>query len=291
MYTDFLARADLVMAIGSSLTRTPFGPALPVGKTLVHSTNEASDINKDIATDHAVLGDAELVLEALIDEVGRQRHSRPQERLAALKSELASMKAAWLERWSEQLDSNEVPINQYRVVNELMRVVDRDNVILTHDSGSPRKQVLPFWQTTKAGSYIGWGKSTQLGYGLGVIMGAKLAAPEKTCINIMGDSAIGMTGMDLETAARNKIATLTIVFNNGVMASERDVMGVSNEKYKSICVGGNYAKLADALNVASERISKPDQIASAIKRAVAITEGGAPFLLEIMVKEGYDFSS
>ena len=81
------------------------------------------------------------------------------------------------------------------------------------------------------GSYMGWGKSTQLGYGLGIIMGAKLAAPEKLCINIMGDAAIGMTGMDIETAARNRIAILTIVFNNGVMGAERDVLEISDEKY------------------------------------------------------------
>src|SRR5437764_9615003 len=124
-----------------------------------------------------------------------------------------------------------------------MRTVDRDNVIMTHDSGSPREQMMPFWETTAAGSYMGWGKSTQLGYGLGITMGAKLAAPGKLCINIMGDSAIGMTGMDIETASRNRIPILTIVFNNGVMAAERHVMGNSIEKFDAIKVGGNYAKL------------------------------------------------
>ena len=138
---------------------------------------------------------------------------------------------------------------------------------------------------------MGWGKSTQLGYGLGIIMGAKLACPEKLCINVMGDSAIGMTGMDLETAARNRIAILTIVFNNGVMAAERHVMKTSTEKYDSIAVGGNYAKLAEALNVSSLRIDKPADIVKGLQKAIATTESGKPFLLEFTVKEGYDFSS
>ena len=169
--------------------------------------------------------------------------------------------------------------------------LDRDNVIITHDSGSPRKQLLPFWRTTKAGSYMGWGKSTQLGYGLGITMGAKLAAPDKICVNVMGDSAIGMTGMDIETAARNRIGILTIVFNNGVMAAERDVLKSATAKYGALAVGGHYAKLAESLNVASERVEKPVDITRRpFKRAVDATQSGAPFLLEFMVKEGYDFT-
>jgi acetolactate synthase I/II/III large subunit len=290
MFTDFMARADLVLAIGSSLTRTPFGPSVPSGKIIIHATNEAHDVNKEYRVDHALIGDAALVLDALIAEIGRQKGGGGANALASLKEEIAAAKKAWLAEWAEHLDSEEVPINQYRVIRDLMRTVDRDNVIITHDSGSPREQLIPFWEPTRPGSYIGWGKSTQLGYGLGLIMGAKLAAPNKLCVNIMGDAAIGMTGMDIETAARNRIAILTVVFNNGVMAAERDVLRLSTKKYGALTVSGNYAKVAEGLNVAAMRIVKPGDIAPAIKDAVRVTESGAPFLLEIMVKEGYDFS-
>ena len=137
---------------------------------------------------------------------------------------------------------------------------------------------------------MGWGKSTQLGYGLGITMGAKLAAPEKLCVNIMGDASIGMTGMDIETAARNRIAILTIVFNNGVMAAERDVLELSTKKYGALTVGGNYTKVAEGLNVAAMRVEKPGDIVGGIKEAVGVTETGVPFLLEFVVKEGRDFS-
>jgi len=290
MFTDFMARADLVLAIGSSLTRTPFGPSVPSGKIIIHATNEAHDINKEYRVDHALIGDAALVLDALIAEIGRQKGGGGANALASLKEEIAAAKKAWLAEWAKHLDSEEVPINQYRVIRDLMRTVDRDNVIITHDSGSPREQLIPFWEPTRPGSYIGWGKSTQLGYGLGLIMGAKLAAPDKLCVNIMGDAAIGMTGMDIETAARNRIAILTVVFNNGVMAAERDVLRLSTKKYGALTVSGNYAKVAEGLNVAAMRIVKPGDIAPAIKDAVRVIESGAPFLLEIMVKEGYDFS-
>jgi acetolactate synthase I/II/III large subunit len=289
MFAQFLKDADLVLAIGSSLTRTNFGPTVPPGKTIIHSTNDASDVNKDYRASLALVGDAALVLDALLAEVGKTR--APDARaLGALKQQIAAAKDEWLAEWAKHLDSDEVPINQYRVIRDLMRTVDRDNTIVTHDSGSPREQLLPFWQTTASRSYMGWGKSTQLGYGLGLVMGAKLAAPDKLCINVMGDSSFGMTGLDIETAARNRIPILTIVFNNGIMAAERSVLKLSTQKYGALDVGGNYTKVAEGLGVAARRVDKPADIVPAIKGAVDVVNGGAPYLLEFVVKEGQEFS-
>jgi len=286
--TEFMKRADVVFAIGSSLTRTPFGPQVPPGKKIVHSTNDPGDINKDYQADYALAGDAKLVLRALIEEVGKRKGNKAD--TAKLAEEVRGAKKKWRDEWMPQYTSNETPINQYRIIWDLMNSIDRDNTIITHDSGSPREQLLPMWESTTPGSYIGWGKSTQLGYGLGINMGAKMARPDKLCINIMGDSAIGMTGMDLETAARNGIGTLTIVFNNGVMAAERDVMKYSTEKYGTLTVGGNYSKVAEGLNVEAIRVEKPDAFKPALKHAVDTTMSGRPFLLECVVKEGYEFS-
>ena len=224
VFADFMKKSDVVMAIGSSLTITNFGPAVPAGKTIIHSTNDAGDINKEYRADLAVVGDAGLVIDALIAEVAKQKGPGGGNALDSLKEEVAAGKKAWLDEWAKFLNSDEMPLNQYRVIRDMMRTLDRDNVIMTHDSGSPREQMIPFWETTAAGSYMGWGKSTQFGYGLGITMGAKLAAPKKHCINVMGDASFGMTGMDIETAARNRIAILTVVFNNGVMGAERDVL-------------------------------------------------------------------
>ncbi len=290
VYADFINKADLILAIGSSLTVTNFGPSVPSGKTLIHSTNDAGDINKEYRADQALVGDAGLVIEALIAEVGKQKGPGGGNALASLKEEVAAGKKAWLDEWAKLLNSDEMPLNQYRVIRDMMRTLDRDNVIMTHDSGSPREQMIPFWETTAAGSYMGWGKSTQLGYGLGITMGAKLAEPKKLCINVMGDASFGMTGMDIETAARNRIAILTIVFNNGVMGAERDVLKISDDKYGAMTVGGNYKKVAEGLNVTATRVEKPGDIVGAIKEAVDVTEKGSPFLLEFIVKEGRDFS-
>lgn len=288
---EMMGRADVVFAVGSSLTKTPFGPMMPADKTIIHSTNDPSDINKDYWADHGVVGDSKLVLNDLIAAITSLRDGGPAgERSQNLSQEIAGIKDAWLADWRDQLSSDETPINQYRIISDLMASVDPAEVIITHDSGSPREQLLPFWEATAPCSYLGWGKSTQLGYGLGLNMGAKLAEPDKLCINVMGDSAIGMTGMDLETASRNGIGILTIVFNNGVMAAERDVLVNSTEKYGALTVGGNYTMVAEGLGVKATRVETPDAFIPALSEAMSHTNSGQPYLIECMVKEGYDFS-
>ena len=97
-----------------------------------------------------------------------------------------------------KLTSDEVPINPYRVYWDVMHTVDRMKTIVTHDSGSPRDSLVPIWESLVPGSFIGYGKDHMLGSGLGFIMGAKMANPDKFCINFMGDGAFGQVGMDFE---------------------------------------------------------------------------------------------
>ena len=148
----------------------------------------------------------------------------------------------------------------------------------------------PFWEAVAPLTYIGWGKTTQLGYGLGLAMGAKLARPERLCINVMGDAAIGMTGMDLETAARERIPILTVLLNNFSMACELPVMEVATEKYRSTDLSGNYADMAKAFGGYGERITEASEIIPAIKRAIRKTEEGTPALLEFITAKEIEYS-
>lgn len=286
----FIDKADLVFGVGCSFTSTNYGKKIPSGKIMVHSTNSENDINKDYNADYAVLGDARLVLDALIDEIKDQTHGEGNRKVRDIASEVREIKSNWLSEWMPQLTSEEVPMNQYRIIWDLLHNVDVANTIITHDAGSPREQIVPFWETVAPRTYIGWGKSTQLGHGLGLIMGAKLAEPDKLCINVMGDAAIGMVGMDIETAVRNKIGILTIVFNNGAMAMERPGMTYATETYGTVYQGGNYSKLAESLGANSVRVQKPDEFIPALRNATEITKIGQPFLIECIVKENTNYS-
>src|SRR3954466_1969544 len=152
-------------------------------------------------------------------------------------------------------------------MSEFMRVIPSEDAILTHDSGSPRDQLLPFYVAKKPRGYLGWGKSPQLGTGLGLAIGAKVGAPDKFCVNFMGDAAFGMTGLDFETAVRNDIPITTVVLNNSAMAIEQHAMIVSHELYSARDIGGRYADLALAMGGYAERIEHPDEIVPAFQRA------------------------
>jgi acetolactate synthase-1/2/3 large subunit len=277
---QFLHEADLIIGIGCSFTETSFAIAMPKGKTFIHATLDPDHLNKDVRAKIGLVGDAALTLEALLAEVKalvpEPRDSRDTAR------RIASVREAWLGEWMPKLTSSEVPLTPYRVLWDLLHTVDVANTIITHDAGSPRDQISPFWVSTEPLSYIGWGKTTQLGYGLGLAMGAKLAHPDKLCINVWGDAAIGFTGMDFETAVRERIPILSILLNNFSMAIELKVMPISTEKYRSTDISGDYAAMARAFGGYGERVTAPEEIVPAIRRGIAATREGQPALLEFI---------
>src|ERR1051325_4972566 len=286
----FLQNADVIFAIGASLTKQSIVAApIPPGKIIIHATNDERDINKHYPADYPILGDARPVLRQFIEAV-RDRVGKNSRNDGAVAAQIKEQKEGWLREWMPKLTSREVPLNPYRVMWEFMNLFDRKEMIVTHDAGSPRNQLVPFYQAPTPRSYLGWGKSHALGTGLGLIMGAKLAAPEKFCVNFMGDAAFGMTGLDFETAVRNNIPILTIVLNNNFMAAETHSMQTSHSRYGTMNILGNYADLARSLGGWSERVESPDEIVAALKRARKVTEDGKAALLEFVTSKEINYS-
>ncbi len=285
MVVHFMDHADVIFGVGCSFTRIHYGADLFDDKILVHITNDPNDINKDYTTDQAVIGDAKLVLRQIIDEVkatleaqGRENADRPD-----FASEIKSVKEEWMKEWTPRLTSDAMPINPYRAINDLMKAVDRSNTIVVHDSGSPRDQMMPFYETVSPRGFIGWGKSTQLGYSLGVAMGAKMAEPDKLAIAVIGDYGFGMVGMDIETAVRENIPILTIILNNstmGIYTANR--FPTAHELYGTKTTGGDFVKMAESMDCYSERVHNPSDIIAAIQRCAEVTRTGQPALLEIV---------
>ena len=279
----FLDHADVIFGIGCSFTETSFGVPMPKGKTMIHATLDPDHLNKDIAADVGLIGDAALTLDALLEEL--KSHVKTKRDSKAVAREIAEMRKAWLEEWLPKLTSKDTPLSPYRVLWDLLHTVDVKNTIITHDAGSPRDQLSPFWQSTEPLSYIGWGKTTQLGYGLGLAMGAKLVHPDRLCINVWGDAAIGFTGMDFETAVRERIPILSILLNNFSMAIELPIMPISTKKYRSTDISGDYAAMARAFGGYGERVTDPAEIVPAIHRGIKETYQGKPALLEFITQK------
>jgi thiamine pyrophosphate-dependent acetolactate synthase large subunit-like protein len=286
----FLDKADVIFGIGCSFAQTTYGVAMPSGKTIVHATLDPADINRYLPVQHALVGDAGLTLDAVLAEVRGLLNDTPRGRAEGVAAEIGAVREEWLARWRPKLTSDETPLNPYRVIWDLLHTVDVPNTIITHDAGSPRDQLSPFWTTEAPLTYLGWGKTTQLGYGLGLAMGAKLARPDKLCINVWGDAAIGFTGMDFETAVRERIPILSVLLNNFSMAIELPVMKVATEKFRSTDISGDYAAMARAFGGYGERVTQPDEIVPAIRRAIEQTEQGVPALLEFITAKEIAFS-
>ena len=279
----FLDRADLILGIGCSFAETAFGVAMPADAKIVHATLDPADLNKGVPCIDALVGDAQLTL-AMLVAACRDRLISPRDP-APVAAEIAAVEADWLADWLPLLESDDTPLSPFRVLWDLQRTVDVANTIITHDAGSPRDQLTPYWKSRAPLSYIGWGKSTQLGYGLGLAMGAKLACPDKLCINVWGDAAIGFTGMDFETAVRERLPILSILLNNSAMAIELPIMPVATERFRATDISGDYAAFARAMGGYGERITTPDGIVPAIRRGIAATEAGQPALLEFITAQ------
>jgi len=286
----FLAEADVILGIGCSFALTGFGVPMPRGKTIIHATLDPMDLNKDVAAQHGLIGDAKLTLAALRQAMGNLDKA-PARARAEVPARITSLREAWLAEWAPKLENNSAPINPYRVVWELNRLADPLKTIITHDAGSPRDQMTPFWRSIAPLSYIGWGKTTQLGSGLGFAMGAKLARPDHLCINVWGDAAIGFTGMDFETAVRERIPILSILFNNFSMAIEIPIMPISQRKYGSTDISGHYADMAKAFGGYGERITDPGDIVEALRRGIEATQRGQPALLEFITDKEISISN
>lgn len=279
----FLRKADLVFAVGASLTRGP-GPPIPRGKTIIHSTIEPMDVNRNYPTEHVILGDARIVLRQAMAEA-KKALGESREIDEALVSEIRRVKEEWLKEWMPKLTSDETPINPYRLIWDLMHAVNRGSTIITPDAGWPRDSLAPFWETVSPRGYIGWGHHSTMGGSLGFAMGAKLAEPGKMVINYIGDGSFGMVGMDYETVIRERIPILTVMTNNvGLGHYYDDVPSVAY-------LGGEYAKVAEALGGYGERVESPDGIIPAIERGLSSVRSGRAALLEFMTKREHAMNS
>jgi acetolactate synthase-1/2/3 large subunit len=280
---QFLVRSDVVFGIGCSFARGGFSAPIPAGKRLVQVTLDGRDLDRDYQVDQAVIGDARLVLRQLLDEVRRQGGGSS--RNGGVAAEIQQAKEATREEWGPRLSSEESPINPYRVIAELNAVLDKSASIVTHDSGNPRDQTLTNFEATTPRGYIGWGKSTQLGTGLGIALGAKLAFPDKAVVNVMGDLAFGTVGMEVETAVRENLPIMTVILNNSVMGGYGHHMPTASEHYRSNQLSGNYARVAEGLGAHAERIERAGDVRAAMQRGISATRDGRPAVLEMITKE------
>ena len=277
----WIQESDVLFAVGSSMTRTGYGQPIPDGKVIIHSVGSIEDINKDYSVDVGLPGDAKLTLQAMIEEVKAQIGENGHKGQVGVSAEIAEIREQWLADWTPLLHSDEVPISMYRVIGELERTLDKENSIVTHDAGAPRDAIMPFYTATVPHSYIGWGKTTHLGYGIPLMIGAKLAKPDRFCLNFMGDGAFGMSGLDIETSVRANAPITTVVLNNGGMSTYPGGYPTANELFGMTRMTGDYAKIAEGMGAVGITVKQPSEVAPALEKARQLNADGRTVLLDI----------
>jgi len=278
---QWIQESDTLLALGSSLTRTSYGQPIPGGKVMIHNTESIEDINKDYNIEVALPGDTKLTIQMLVEEVKAQLGANGRKGQSNVAAAIAEIKQQWMSEWTNLLNSDDVPINPYRVIGELERTLDKENSIVTHDAGNPRDTIMPFYTATVPHSYIGWGKTTHLGYGIPLMIGTKLAKPEKFCLNFMGDGAFGMSGLDIETSVRAGAPITTIVLNNGDMATYPGQYQTARQTFNVLHMTGDYAKIAEGLGAVGITVTHPGEVTAALKKAQQLNAEGKTVLIDV----------
>ena len=280
-------KADVVLAVGNSyrLPNGTDGRPIPEGVSLIHVNADEHDLNKQYQADVPILADAKLalsaILEAVKERVGPGKGGLKEEVVAEIKQ--AKDKQAG--EWADVVNDTSSPTNGYRVVHELTKLIDPDKTIALHDAGGSRGYMSPFWEATKPRSYLGMGGMAAMGWSLGGAIGAKLGRPDDLVVHLLGDASFGMVGMELETAVRMGISTLTIVVNNeGTGGGLMGMDSPSGPPPDMAKLTGDWSLVAKGLGAYSERVEDPAEVGPALQRAITATENGQAALVEIMIK-------
>jgi acetolactate synthase-1/2/3 large subunit len=280
----YLTKCDLLFSIGSSLFPNRFSHAVPnpEQKTIIQCTVDVLDINRSYETRHAVVGDAKLTLQALIAELS----ARGPKKNPGLVEEIRKGKEAFLAKFRPWMESNETPINPYRVLGDMMKALDPKNSFVTADSGNTRDQTSTVYEAQIPRGHLGWGNVSTLGFSLAGAVGAKLAFPDRQSVLVTGDAGVCYMMGNFEAVARYKIGITALHINNGgysgygpgFWGGGHDPYTWKVSDHASACM----ANMAKSVGFYSEDVTKPAEVLPAIKRALDENAKGRPAFLEFI---------
>jgi len=286
MAEHFLRKCDVLFSIGASLFPNRFSHTIPDAekKTIVQCTIDTLDINRSYETRCAVIGDARLTLQALGEELGKRTGGGRKN--PALLEEIRAARQEFMAKFRPWLESNETPINPYRVLGDLMKVLDPKQSFVTADSGNTRDQTSTVYETHIPRGFLGWGNVSTLGFSLAGAVAAKLAYPSRQCVHVTGDAGVCYMMGNFEAVARYKIGITTLhIYNGGYSGYGPGFWGAGHDPYtwkvsdhESACM----SSMAKAVGFHAEDVTKPSEIVPALERAFDENAKGRPAYVEFI---------
>jgi acetolactate synthase-1/2/3 large subunit len=281
---EVVQQADLVIFIGcragSTTTEHWKNPSRDI--PIVHIDIDPSVISANYKTAHALVGDARLVLEALLAQLNAESGKRVKSDFDG-KAVVARARKIKYEAFQKLAAEAVRPIRPERVLAELHRVLPRDAIVVA-DPGTPCPYVSAYYEMLEPGRHFITNRAHgALGYSMAAAMGAWFAQPQKKCVSVMGDGSFGFAVGELETVMRHKVPLLMLVFSNAtygwIKASQKASYG---QRYFSVDFSRtDHARVAESYGVKAWKVEDPEKLGPVLSEAA---EHGGPALVDVVAQ-------
>ncbi|MDY5577864.1 MAG: biosynthetic-type acetolactate synthase large subunit [Lachnospiraceae bacterium] len=269
-----VCQCDLLVVVGARFSDRVTGNAskFAANAKIVQIDVDAAEINKNIKTDASIIGDAKEVLKLLNKKLEN--------------TEIAD-KSEWMNEVKENMQKYPLTYNKDGltgpyIIEQIYDVTNGDAIITT-EVGQHQMWAAQFYKFKEGRQLITSGGLGTMGYGLGASMGAKMGRPEKTVFNIAGDGCFRMNMNEIATAARYNIPIIQVVINNHVLGMVRQWQTLFyGQRYSNTTLNDNvdFVKLAESLGAKGIRVTKKEEVADAIREAIALN---APVVIDCQI--------
>ena len=273
-----VSQCDMLVSLGARFTdRVTGNPKKFASRAkILHIDIDAAEINKNVKVDFSIVGDLKEVLVALNREL-RSRISEPVDH----KDWLAQI-AQYKERYPLTYDHSRLTCPM------LMQKLDElteGKAIITTDVGQHQMWAAQYYTFSRPRTFLTSGGLGTMGYGIGAAIGAQVACPDDVVINIGGDGCFRMNMNELATASRYNIPIIEIVVDNRVLGMVRQWQTLYyGKRYSATVIEDkvDYCKVAEGLGCKAFRVTRPEELESVLKEALALRE---PVLIDAVIEE------
>ena len=255
-----LNQSDLIIVVGSRFSDRVIGNPKTFGNKakILQIDVDASEINKNIVVDYCIEGDAKLVLRKLSAQLNQMEHTEWMQYINELKTRYP-------------MNYTKERLTGPQIVETIYEMTHGDAIICT-EVGQNQMWAAQYFKYDAPRKFISSGGLGTMGYGLGASIGAKVACPEKTVINMAGDGCFRMNFNELLTASKYNIPIIEVIFNNNVLGMVRQWQTLFYEKrYSSTILNGDfdYAKIAEACGCRGINVTNKEELIAAMKEALS----------------------
>ena len=266
-----VSHCDLLIAIGARFSDRVTGDTsrFATRAQILQIEIDPAEINKNVIVDHSIIGDVKSVLQELNPRVDEKEHPAWLAEVEALKN-----------RYPLKYDGDRLT-GPY-VLQELYRITKGDALIVT-EVGQNQMWAAQYYKYKEPRTFLTSGGLGTMGYGLGASLGAKLGRPDKLVVNVAGDGCFRMNMNEIATAARYNIPVIQLVLNNHVLGMVRQWQTLFYGKRYSATVLNDqvdFVKLAEALGAVGMRVTKCEEVAPALEKAIAL---GRPVVIDCVI--------